>query len=66
MIAAFLKVRFVTSMRVVGNRQLVHHTNEDDALTVRHLECTRVQKRRVSMKHVVLSPQALASKSSLD
>ena len=30
-----LKVRFVTSMRVVGNRQLVHHTNGDDALTVR-------------------------------
>ena len=30
-----LMVRFVASMRHVGNRQLVHHTHEDDAVAVR-------------------------------
>ena len=48
-----LEVWFVASMRFVGNRQLVHHTHEDDAVEVR-LWRTLFSTRVVSRGNVLL------------
>ena len=59
------------SVRLVSCHQLVHHTHESDEVEGGRkggasLACTFFQQRRISMKHVVLSTPATASRSSLD